>query len=776
MKIFVLCVAIYILSFHNKTFGVVIKYINISGNIRVDAEFVKTNANIQIDQNIEATDIITIINKLYATEYFSDIKAYIDKENLNIEVKENPIINAVYIDGSNLIKYDQIKNNLLIRPRATYAKNKIKSDVDKIKLLYQQYGMMSVSVEPKIVFLEDNFVDIIFEIEEGEPMRINKILIHGNNKISRKEILKTMKLKQKNLFNPFSKGSEYSNDLFEIDLENITKFYKDLGFIDVKIDNFSQQFAPDSDTALLNIKITEGNTYKINKIYITNKISDLKDDFSRIKFLQKKGNVYLSHRSEKDKLNIENYLYKQGFGYVTLKENLIKKDDTLDIEYIISDDETYTINSVVINGNIKTNDRIIRRELLFSEGSTLIPYDLDRSKMRLQSLGYFKDINIKQNKNPKNKTIDLEVTLEEDRRRDMINLSAGYSSFEGKILSLGFSKANIFGSGYDFMTDLSTSKITQGLNFGLNTARFGESKFGGGINFGFSKFDATPYGISYVSKSKYIAPTISYRLGDNLFHSFTYSYREDQMQNEPREGSIFLRTLLLNQFKNIVTSSITNVIAYDTRDNWVLPYSGSRLSIGQTIAGIGGDQKFIRHDFEAKTYRQILGKKSPFMISIRAGHVQGYGNSDVLFQNRYMLNSYNIRGFDYGGMGPRLIETTSDGKKYMDVISYRGNTYGVLTFEQHFPVPMVDDIGMRMYLFSDFATLYGFDGKKETINYLGNKEEIIDSKSIRNASGMGVAIPTPFGVIKLDYSYKVKSEYYDSVQQFKISIGDMPLN
>lgn len=749
-----------------------IKDVILKNSGRIDKETILLYSGVTIGEELDEMKLSDIIRNLYETEYFSSIKITFDDGILNFDLKENPIINNIYLDGSNLISYDQIKNELKTKSRGVYTKYKIKNDIDLIKSVYQKYGYISVVVEPKVVILPDNRVDIVFEIDEGEVARVKYVNIYGNNKIDYDKLIELIPIEQKMKYNPFSKGGKYEQDKVDTAKDNIINFYKENGYIDIKIEYFITQYARDSSDVSVEIHITEGEQFAIRNVIID--VPNIK--IENITTIQKAGKIYNYILSKKDIFAIKEELYHQGYGYLDVTENIENRtDNKVDLIYKTNNSDIKNIVSIVINGNKKTRDYIIRRELLFAEGSTLIPRDLHRSENRLRSLGYFKKIEIKHI--PKNaKDTVIYVDVEEEDRRGTLNFSAGYSTFEGKVLSYGVSMFNVFGKGYDFNTSFTTSKIQQSFDIGLHTMRFGDSRFGGGLDFGFSKFDATPYGVNFTNASKYIAPSISYRIDDNLFHTITYSYRKDEMNRSPLSNDKYLRTLLNDQFISSETSSIRNDIFYDTRDNFVLPKIGNRLGVGQTIAGFGGSQKFFKHDIELTTYQQWIGKQYTTMVSFHGGNVQSYDNTDVLYFNRYPVWFYNMRGFDYGGIGPRLVETTQSGSQYIDVLSYRGNTYGIFTLEQHFPMPFASDTGAVWYLFSDFATLYDFDGRSRTVNRLGNTEEIYQSHMIRNASGIGIAIPTPIlGVIRLDYSAYIRKDRYDSTQQFRISLGGMPM-
>ncbi len=714
-----------------------------------------------------------MVKNLYETEYFSRIDIDFSDGILTFDLLENPAVGKIYLDGSELIKYDMIKNELQVKERGIYTRSKVKEDADRLQSIYQKFGYTSAIVEPKVVILKGNRVDIVFEITEGDPAFIRALNFHGNKVFSKKELSEVGKIYDKSKSNIFSKGSKYEQDSVESMKDYIIKNYHEHGYIDARIDNINVQFSKDASDVLLDIYLYEGEKYFINDIEI--QADDKYEKIAKLaRFSNKKGDPYKLSKIENDKHEIEKKLYDNGFGYVQVDIRKIKKDQAglVDVVFKIRDDDVKMVRNIMIKGSKKTQDFVIRRELLLSEGSVFIPKDLVRSRNRIMSLGYFKNIDIKETK-VSDKEVDVVVTIEEDNRRGMFNASAGYSSFEKQVLGLSLFLPNISGSGKDFSTDFSISRISKSINFGINTARFGDSKFGGGINFGIVDFNPKAYGINYRSKSYYIAPTLSYRLDDNLFYYLTYSFRKDNMENNT-SSSLFLRTLFLDQFKNITTSSISNSIYYDTRDNFILPNMGSRIGGGQTIAGVGGNQRFLRHDIELTTYKQLIGKDSPFMISLKAGTVKGLGQ-DVLFQNRYNVSYFNMRGFGYGGIGPRFVETRPDGGKYIDKISYRGNNYAVFTLQQNFPIPFAKESGARWYVFSDFGMLYGFDGTAGFVNSLGNTEEIVDSKMIRNATGVGIAFPSPFGVLSLDYSAKIKHAAYDDVQKFRISIGGMPI-
>lgn len=752
----------------------IVKDVILTKEGRIDKDAILLYSGITIGEDLKKEVISDAIRNLYETEYFSSIKIDFQDGILTFDLIENPIVNKVYLDGSKLFSYDQIKTELLTKERGIYSRARMKLDAQRLQSIYQTYGFTSAIVEPKIVIMSNNRLDVIFEVDEGDAATIKRIDLYGNKNIISENIYDIIPLKQKKKFNPFSKGSRYEKGAMDILQTNIVNFYREKGFIDISIDDTVVQIARDNPQVIIDLHITEGVQYIVNNILIENNVLNL--NTPKIKFLQKTGNIYSQEKSLKDVNKIYNSIYKDGFGYANVRSEIRNKNgNRLDIVYVISDDDVKMIKNINIIGNKISKDYIIRRELLFQDGSVLIQKDLDRSVNRLRSLGYFKDIQIKKEntQNPKEIIINIEV-IEEDRRGHL-TFSAGYSNFAGKELSFGFAKYNLGGSGYDVSTDFTTSRIMKNISFGVGTARFGNSKFGGGIDFNISSFDARRYGINYLSKSFSVAPHVSYRLDDNLFHTVTYSYTNSNMSNVPNQNAKFENSLYYNQYINTKTSAISNSLIYDTRDNFVLPNMGNRFSINQTIAGLGGTQKFIKHDLELTTYQQWINKASPTMLSFHAGNVTGYGHQDVLFQNRYLVSYYNMRGFGYGGIGPRTIETTPNGQQQVGTISYRGNNYAIATFEQHFPFPFMKDSSARWYGFADFGMLYGFDGQSNIVNSIGNTERIIDSKAIRSASGFGIAFPSMFGVIRLDYAIKIDAQKYDNIQKFRISLGGMPL-
>lgn len=751
-----------------------IKSIAISKEGKVDKESVLVYSGVQVGQRY-GIDITSdeIYHNLYNTGYFANIFVNFNDGVLNLDLVENPSINKVYVDGSKMFTYDKVKEFLQTKERGIYTRSKLKTDAQSLQQVLQQSGYVNAIVEPKIVILQNNRVDVVFEVSDGERTTIEKMIINGNNYVKYSKLQEIGGLVDRNSKGIFAKGDVYEAEKVAAMSDKIVNFYNENGFLDMKIDSINTKFSRDKSVVMIEINITEGLQYSIGDVYIDYRNKKLFDNF---KYSVKSGAIYNIANINSDKNEINNILYNNGTGYATTKENTIKKGGNLvDIVYRVSDDDYSVVSNIVIKGNTSTKDYIIRRELLLSEGSVIIEKDLQRSKNRLMSLGYFKNIDVKA-ENVNGKMKNIVVTVEEDGRRSMIHASAGYSSFEKQVIGLGLSLPNIKGYGKDLSVDVSTSRISKRVNLGLYTARFGNSRFGGGINFGVSNFDPTSYGINYKANSYYISPTLSYRLGDNLFYSTTYSYRNDNLENSPSANAAFLRQLLLDQFKHIITSSVTNAITYDTRDNFVLPNSGTRLSYSNTIAGLGGDQEFVRNDVEMTLYRGLISKSMPFMFSVKGGTMKKLGNNDILFQNRYAVWYYNMRGFGYGGLGPRLVETKENGQQYVDTISYRGNNYAIVTLEQHFPIPLFKESGARWYFFSDFGTLYGFDGKSMMVNSLGNTEQIKDQFMIRNATGVGISIPTPFGLISFDYAAKVRASEYDDIQKFRISLGGMPLN
>lgn len=735
-------------------------------------------ADVKIDDVIDDEKTSTMIKNLYSTGQFAKVDIELENDVLIFDIIENLTIGKIYVDGSAIIDFEKIKDQIQTKERGIYSKAIIKEDVMMLQAVMQNLGYNLSIVEPKIVIRENkSVVDIVFEVNQGDRSSIRKFNFYGLKGFTKDELLKILRVKESGLF---FKGTDYDQGLISRVKESIIKYYNENGYPYAKIENLVVQFSRDSSDVLIDLYLSEGARYKISNILIDESVMKLSSGL-KVEDLGIKQNVYYNKKIlniAKDK--VYNNLYKNANGNVNINYKIENTDNNnLDIRFIAEVYEPDMVRNITIVGQKKTKDFIIRRELLVSEGSSILDKDIERSKNRLMSLGYFKKIEINKSKVSGSNSVDLTVEIEEDERRSSINAQAGYSDFEKGLIGVNLNLPNIKGTGYDFDTSFMMSKISKNFGVGLSTARFGQSKFGGGLNLGYSVFDPSGYygsAIKYRSESYYISPTLSYRMGDNLFYYFTYSYSKTNMENS-QTGTWMQRSLVMDQFKNTTTSSISNAIYYDTRDNFILPTTGSRIGGGQTIAGLGGNQNFIKHDFEATKYYRLFGNSGsmPLKIAFHGGNVQSMGG-DVLFQNRYNVWYFNMRGFGYGGLGPRFQETSADGSQvYHDYISYRANTYGIFTLQQHFPVPFSEDSGARWYMFSDFAMAKGFDGVGYKVNSSGNTEQILDSSRIRNASGFGIEMPTPFGVVSLDYSAYVSALSYDNVQRFRISIGGMPL-
>ena len=721
--------------------------IKIEGLQRVEKETVLSYINISPKTNVSQDKVDTALKNLFATDMFDDISMRIDGKTLLIDVKENPVINKRAFDGNNKLSDKVLESEVKLASGSTYSVSKVQADVQRIMEVYRRTGRYSVEVEPKIIKRDQNRVDLIFEIDEGSEAKIKKINFVGNEKYSASDLQNIMMSKESRWYRVFGNSATYDPEKMNYDKELLRRFYLKNGYADFRVVSAVAELTPDNKSFVVNFVLEEGPRYKVRNITVTSHIKDINpDDYYReIEF--KKDTWYNADKIEKSVQNIDEELGKKGFAFVEV-EPILHRDmanSIIDIDFAINESERIFVDKINIKGNTRTLDKVIRREFRLDEGDAFNAAKIRASRRNIENLNFFSKVDINVEPTDANRA-NINVDVEE-KSTGYFNVGVGYSTVNGALVSAGITENNFRGRGQQIGINASVSQRANDYGINFTEPYFLGRRLSAGIDLFRSEED-------YQDESSYDTDTTGGRLRfgwnytDDFYQFVRYTLEQDEIKNVSRSASKYIK----REEGDYMTSSVGQTLVYDKRDSAINPTEGYYLSLGNDVAGVGGDAKFARFDVKAYKYYTAL-EKYTFKFFLNGGYIVGYGGEDVRLAQRYYLGGSTMRGFKFAGIGARD-KVTDD--------TLGGNWMVYTGVENLFPIGL-DELGIKAKVFYDAGLL----GKPDNID----EKDVYYSSKVRMSAGFGFQWLSPMGQIDIDFGFPIAKEKYDETEVFRLNFG-----
>lgn len=733
-----------------------------------------------------------IIKELYATGFFEDVRVETMGDQVLLTVTERPTISDVNISGAKVFEAATLKKNLAsfgLGQSQPFSQAKLNQAVESLKEEYRNRGKNSVEVTPSVTKLARNRVAIDLKIEEGKTTKITDIKIEGNERYSDRRLIKQMSLSEGGLFTWMTKSNQFSQEKFNQDLERITEFYQNNGYFDFRIVNTDVQNNADKSKQTITIQVHEGERYRWGKVAIEGDTNEVpKEDLYKL-LKMKEGKWYDRSLMVEGLQNIQNAMGSAGYAFSEV--NVIPQPDAQNkiVNFVlnINPGRKVYVNQINITGNNKTRDEVIRRELRQMEAA---PYDtskLQRSKERVDLLGYFD--NVKFDAKPVENSpdqVDIDMSVEE-KSTGSLDLSAGWVQGTGLVLSAGVAQDNLFGTGKSVSTRISRSKTTQNASLSFTDPYFTPD----GVSLGYDlygrvydprksddstnvqQYKTTKYGLGIragIPVTEYDRINVGFapeHLKVNTYDGAPMRYRDfvskyGTLNNaDTGEGSysgwVYKGTIGWGRNKT---------------DSALWPTRGYSTDVNATIGLPGSDLQYYSVTHNQKWFFP-LSRNLTLMLGGDIGYADGYGKTKELpfFENFYGGGLGSVRGYENGTLGPKVYD--DDGDK----ISYGGNKMVSGTAELLFPFPGVKDSRtVRMSLFADAGSVW--DGKTYTAQDSDNGISVYDGEhrstfknELRYSAGAAVTWLSPLGPMKFSYAYPINKKSSDEIQRFQFQLG-----
>jgi outer membrane protein insertion porin family len=752
-----------------QAYAQIIAQIKIEGNQRVEEETVLSYLQFSRGDEFDPEKIDESIKVLFQTGLFSDVQMFQRGNTLVIRLEENPLINKVNFEGNSELDDAALAKEVEVRERMIYTKARVQSDTQRVLALYQKSGFYNVRVAPKLIRLPENRVNLVFEVTEGSETTVKTISFEGNEAFSDGGLRDVIGTAEHSWWNFFQKNDTYDPDRLEYDKELLRRHYLRHGYADFNVISADAQLSPNGDYFEIVFVVEEGPRYKIADVAVN--IGDTNLDPERLKAVIKTGvgDDYNAVKVDKTVENLALEASRQGFVFAKVEPKVDRNvgQGSLNISYNIEEGRRAYVEQIIIEGNTRTLDEVIRRELLIYEGDAFNRTLIERARRRLTALDFFEKIDFQEEEGSAPDKINLIVVVTE-KSTGKISFSIGYSSVEQVVGSIELSERNLLGRGQYVKLNTTMSFKRQQVDFSFTEPYFMGMPISAGFDVFATKTDNTDTS-SYESTNIGGALRTGFKLDEysNVGFKYTLAYRDvsgiDRDEASPA---------IIAQEGSSLKSSIGATYTWDDIDNPTRPTLGFRGQLESELAGLGGDTYYGRVEAHGWYFFPLYEESIVLKLEGNAGHIEGFNGKDVPLQDRFFKGADSFRGFAQSGVGPRQIGNDDD----TDAIG--AQSYAIATAELTFPVGMPEAWGIEGVTFTDFGTVFGTPeesvAKGVGTCVGGNGTDnctVFDTMAFRASVGAGLIWQSPFGPLRFELAYPVMKAKYDETEWFRFSIG-----
>jgi outer membrane protein insertion porin family len=776
---------------------VILKDIKIAGNLRVEDDGIRLHLKSRAGEVFDSGVVEQDVKAIFRMGFFDDVKAELSPEGvLTYAVKEKPYIREVKIQGASQVSKEKIESAFGVGARTILDRTKVADGVDKVRKLYSEQGYVNAAVDFAVSVEASNQAVVTLDINEGSRLLIKKVMFEGNKNFSQSELKDLIATKEEWIFSFITNRGVLDRDMLTNDVAILSNHYNDHGYVEHKVEDPVILRARDGLEVFF--RVHEGPQYRVGKVEIGGElIQDGQQMLKSVKLTT--GQIFRGSRLREDVTSLQDMYSNKGFAFVQVdpitKVNGAEKN--VDVALVITKGPPVYFNRVLVAGNTKTRDKVVRRELLANEQELYSGTKITQSRNALQRTGYFEDVQITTKKTNQPDTLDMMVDVKEGPT-GTFQVGAGYSSGDGFLFNANVAEKNLLGKGQgvsgsfsigtsrqDFIVNVSDpyfndSKVALGID-AFNTNReftdFDERKLGFGVN---TSYPLKDFNMPFFGRGKTNANLGSDELASNPTPSVWDYLRGGVNYDLTRETIKGISSTAPETIKaekgTSLTSSVTPGITYDSRDHFFAPTEGTKSGFSVKMAGLGGDSRFVKSDLNGRWYYPLL--KDPkwggnWVLGL--GGQLGYGiglaernngNKDLPLFERYFLGGINsIRGFAERSIGPREPSNCVKPKgsppgtepvcHSTDVVG--GERAMVLNTELLFPI--MEQYGLRGVAFFDMGSAFG---------------DSFSFSELRRSVGAGVRWMSPFGPLRVELGFPLAKKSGDETSVLGFSIGSQP--
>ncbi len=729
--------------------------IEVTGNRKVEAEAVLEKIGTRTDMILDNYLLRKDLSRIYDMKYFEEVEAYHkkvgEKNVLLFKLKEKPIISKISFDGNDEINDDDLKEQVKTKEFNILDISTLKNDVLLLQKHYEEKGYFLAQATYQLTDSANGSVEVKFKIKEWDKVRVKKITFLGNKSVTDEELKNFMQTREESYFSFLSGSGNFKEMNFQTDVERLKYFYKTKGYLQVNIQNPEVTASEDKKWIFITVRLTEGPQFTVNNITFNGEL--LFSESKMIKKLKIKSNdIYNEDNLRLDIQTLTEMYQDKGYAFANVLRTLevVPGENKVDVIFSFEKGVIAYFGKIVMKGNTKTRDKVIRRELRIHEGEMYSGSKLRTSKDNVNRLGFFQPESVIFNTITRKGTdniLDVEISIKE-RPTGQISVGAGYSTATQGFIQASVAQNNFRGLGQNINLNLSYSKRQQIYNVGFTEPYLFDTKWTAGTDY----YQTLSFFIRSFAYRKHGADV---RVGHPIFEYtrlfLTYRYEDNKVSNVINEG-------IDPKVENGSASSLQGSIIRDKRNNIFEPSNGYYASSSVEYTGLGGTMRWMKGEIEGRYYKSLWGD---LVLRSRLTTSQLFKTTarDIPRVEKFSLGgARNMRGFNLEDIGPRRLARNKETGQ-LDTFNFGGlfSVLGTLELEH----PLVKEAGLKWVVFYDAGNV--FERRIGEDNNFG----------LRSDYGFGFRWFSPIGVLRFEFGFPVNKRKTEDSNQFNFDIGQL---
>lgn len=731
-------------------FATNVSRVDVSGNKRMDAESVRILAGVKIGDNVSSGRINEITKKLQNSGYFSNINVSMNGNTLKINVTEAPMVSQVTVEGNDEISTDDLKKEIKLKERSPYDESLIGADVQRLLTIYQRKGFFGTKINPAKIDLENNRVNVVYEITEGHPTYISDIKFKGNEHFSSRTLRGEILSREHAWWRFMTQFDVFDEDRIKYDQQLLRQFYLRNGYVDANVINAVGKFSPTREYYSVTFEISEGEKYNFGELTIDNPFPDVPDEDLYDVIKMDAGDTYNVDKVEETISALRGAVADAGYAFINVEPIPVKDDAkrTVSLNFKIQKTNRIYLNSINILGNVRTFDSVIEQSLPMRAGDPFSLQTIEEGRQNLMHTRFFKDVQMVPSRISDANMMNLDVRVEEQPTGELSG-GVGWSNINGFMVDAGITENNFMGRGQIVQIKGSLAQYQKQALFSFTEPYLFGRALSAGFDVAYTMYDYKGLtGFDYNRDSLTVSGRLGWRLTDHWTQNMRLSAAFDQ-NSDPQQGTGMVSARLYSLGTNFRYYNLDTNFEQNT-------HTGIVSNLGVTYTGFGGTTTYMRYYGDATAMVNFWDDRWQLKTSIEGGYIAPIGDDYIPRVYRYFLGGESLRGFDVAGVGRIGKNSYSLGGLW----KVNGST------QLNFPVFIPDEYQVKGFVFTDYGILGDPDVPKgqENATYLN---EI--GSGWRTAAGFGIYWNTPMGPMNFSWGWPLKIDKNDKERRFLLS-------
>ncbi len=736
-----------------------INAIDVDGNRRIETSTIISFAGIERGAVLSAADVNDAIQRVRGSGLFESVDAQVRGSTLVLTVVEFPTVNRVAFEGNRRLDDEALSRIVRVAPRRIYSAAQVETDATNISEAYANQGRLLATVSPRIIRRTENRVDVVFEVQEGGVVEIERISFVGNRQYSDRRLRRVLETKQAGFFRLLVGRDTFVEDRIQFDRQVLRDFYQSRGYVDFETLGVNAELAETKDAFFLTFRVREGQQFRFGDVTASSDLANVDvAAFERALRSRASGAVYSPEIVEDTITRMERRAVELGLDFIRVEPRVTRNDAalTLDVDYVITRGPRVFVQRIDIEGNTTTLDRVVRRQFNVVEGDPFNPREIRASAERIRALGFFSnaDVNAREGNDPSQVVIDVDVT---EQPTGSFSFGANYNSDDGVGLIANFREANFLGRGQALSFGFVTGSSSRSFNLSFTEPALLDRDLIFDLDLNYRRTDNN--NALYDTETLRFAPSLGFPVGENSRLFVRGFYEQEELFDVTTTSGAILNEAAsgtLNAY------GLGYTYSYDTRRSGLDPNFGYFFRFGQDFT-LGGDQKYIRSTLSTGVEWTLPNEEVTFSAVFEGGAFE-FADNNGRVTDRFFPSSDTFRGFAPGGLGPRELNGTNDD-------GLGGNYFAVLRLETRFPLGLPEEYGISGGTFVDIGSVWGLDDNTVAAATGAGGTVLYDEFELRSTAGVSLFWQTPIGPLRFNWSRALKSQDFDKTRNFDLTIS-----